>query len=536
MSLRTKLVAGLVFLVALATVSIGWFSYRATASRLDAEVDRSLAETVQTLQVRPDLDDRTGRDTRLGGHDLPPSYGLVEVQVLRPDGTASASSTTGGLPVDAQEATLARAGAGPALYRTFTTTGGERYRMVTAPFFGDPGAIQVARSLAENGRLLDSLRNRTILAVVLVVVGAALLGWLVARRLTRRLVRLTSAAEEVEATGRLDVDVPVQGQDEAGRLGAAFNGMLAALARSKDDQQRLVQDAGHELRTPLTSLRTNISVLRHYDRLSEQDRGHLLDDLDSETRELTDMVNELVELATETRGDEPEETVVLGELARRVAMRAQRRSGRTVTVDADASTVRGRPLALERALSNLLDNTAKFDPGQRAHRGGGPPRPGRSPRPRPRARPGRRGPRVRPLLPSGGGAEPPGLGPRPLHRASGGRGPRRHGLRGEPAWWGRGHRVQPAAVFTGRGGCEGHGHQRAPAGGRRSAGAASSQVPLDRARGERRAWGRRAGRSGRHDAVAASVHVGLVAVGGPVVLPAPVVEQVPEAVVAAALE
>ena len=93
-----------------------------------------------------------------------------------------------------------------------------------------------------------------------------LLGWLIARQVTRRLVRLTGAAEQVAATGRLDVAVPVEGTDEAGRLGAAFNEMLAALARSKDDQQRLVQDAGHELRTPLTSLRTNISVLRRYDR------------------------------------------------------------------------------------------------------------------------------------------------------------------------------------------------------------------------------------------------------------------------------
>ncbi len=65
----------------------------------------------------------------------------------------------------------------------------------------------------------------------------------------------------VETTGRLDVETGADGNDEVGRLGEAFDRMLAALARSKDEQRRLVEDAGHELRTPLTSLRTNLDAL-----------------------------------------------------------------------------------------------------------------------------------------------------------------------------------------------------------------------------------------------------------------------------------
>ena len=81
--------------------------------------------------------------------------------------------------------------------------------------------------------------------------------------------------------------------------------MLGALARSRDQQQQLVQDAGHELRTPLTSLRTNVAVLRRIDNLAPEARQQLVDDLDSETKELTALVNELVELATDRRDDEP---------------------------------------------------------------------------------------------------------------------------------------------------------------------------------------------------------------------------------------
>jgi two-component system sensor histidine kinase MprB len=225
------------------------------------------------------------------------------------------------------------------------------------------GAVQTARSLAENERLLAALRDQIVLAVVAVVAVAAGLAWLVARQVTLRLVRLTGAAEAVARTGRLDVDVPITGKDEAGRLGAAFSAMLGALARSREDQQRLVQDAGHELRTPLTSLRTNLAVLRRADRLTPAQRQDLLDDLDGEARELTGLVNELVELATDRREDEPLQPVSLAAVADRVADRARRRHGREVHVSSDASLVLGRPGALERAVHNLVDNAVKFDAG-----------------------------------------------------------------------------------------------------------------------------------------------------------------------------
>jgi two-component system sensor histidine kinase MprB len=359
MSLRTRLVAALLLLATAATVAVGLYSYRATGNRLRVEIDRSIGDRLRELAGRDGeirqmaLRNRGGGPASLGG----PSD-LVVLQVIGRSGTPAQASGPA-LPVG--DAELAVAEGESELARREVTVDGERYRVWTVPLAGGRGAVQAARSLAENDRLLDSLRNRIVLAVVAVAVAAALVGWLIARQVTRRLVRLTATAEEVAATGRLDVPVPVQGQDEAGRLGTAFNEMLTALARSKDDQQRLVQDAGHELRTPLTSLRTNIAVLRRYEHLEPAARTRLLDDLDGETRELSELVNELVELATDVRDDELEETVALGELAERVAARARRRTGRTIAVLADRSTVVARPQALDRAVSNLLDNAAKFD-------------------------------------------------------------------------------------------------------------------------------------------------------------------------------
>ena len=358
MSLRLKLVLALVALAAAATATIGLFSYRTTADQLRGEVDRSLVDATTRLGDRPgDRDRYSGRppDDRGGFRGA----GDVVVQLIAPDGSAFSYLGTG-LPVDAADRAIARADQAVSSYRD-AEVGDEPYRILTSGLGGGQGAIQAGRSLAETERVLSALRTRILAAALFVVVVAALLGALIARQVTRRLVRLTGAAEQVTATGSLDVEVPVSGTDETGRLGSAFNEMLAALARSKDDQQRLVQDAGHELRTPLTSLRTNVYTLRRADELGPLQRDRVLDDLEGETEELTRLINEVVELATERRGDEPEVQVQLRPLVERVAARAAQRSGRAVTVTADDGAVMGRPLALERAVGNLVENALKFD-------------------------------------------------------------------------------------------------------------------------------------------------------------------------------
>ena len=222
--------------------------------------------------------------------------------------------------------------------------------------------LQVGRSLDENASVLHDLRNRTVLLVVLITAAAAALGWLIARTVTGPLVRLTRAAADVERSGRLDVEVPVGGNDEVGQLGNAFNSMLGALAASRDDQRRLVEDAGHELRTPLTSVRTNLAVLRRHPDLDPETRRKIIEDLHAETEELVGLVEEVVALARGSTDAAPPEVVSSERPRARSRARAQRRHGRAIRVVADDSLVEISPPALERALSNLLDNAAKFDP------------------------------------------------------------------------------------------------------------------------------------------------------------------------------
>jgi len=238
---------------------------------------------------------------------------------------------------------------------------GTSYRVLDVALPGG-GQIQIGRSLADTDQSLRSIRDLALAVGVAVIALAAAAGWLIARRTVRPVLRLTDAAESVEATGRLEIAVPAGGRDEVGRLTRAFRSMLDALNRSRNQQQRLVQDAGHELRTPLTSLRANIDTLRLHPDLAGEPRERLLDDLHSELRELSGLVDELVALAIDRYDNEPEQRVALHELAARAVHRAERRGNHPITLDAQPAFTVARPAQLLRAINNLLDNAAKFSP------------------------------------------------------------------------------------------------------------------------------------------------------------------------------
>lgn len=364
MRLQTRLALLFGAVVTAAAALMGVLAYAAIAQRLASEVDSSLLEVSAPLaeeledgrvprEVAGDDDDRHGRSER--GLLLP-------TQVLLPDGSVVRAPTSAVLlPFDDTDLAIARS-AEPAQRFRDVKVAGLPLRMVTQTDGDSNGAIQVARDVTENVAVLRSLAGMLTLIGVVVAALAALVGWLLARRSATRLVELTDAAEAVTATGRVDVAVPTGGTDEIGRLGSAFDAMLLRLGQARDDQQRLVQDAGHELRTPLTSLRTNVHLLGQYDALPPETRARVIADLRGETNELTHLVNEVVHLAESGPADAAPEPILLAGLAESVVARAERRTGRMITLTADDSVVLGNPTALERALWNLVENAAKFSP------------------------------------------------------------------------------------------------------------------------------------------------------------------------------
>ncbi|MER7755894.1 ATP-binding protein [Kitasatospora sp. NPDC097643] len=362
--LRTTVPLAFAAMAALIAVLIGALGYRAAARLIRDDETADFTAAVQAVHQQ------VVREKLFPGDFNGPS-GLSE-ELLRPIRVTAQSLDANGavlpgtarvdLPPAPGDQGLARADAPGRTTADLRRAHGDTYRVAVVSLGGGRGAVQLVQQLGDTEHLLSVLRLRTVAVVAVVAVGAGGVGWLFARRITGRLLRLTEVAELVAASGRLDVPVPATGTDEVGRLGRAFDRMLGRLATAREKQRRLVQDAGHELRTPLTSLRTNLAVLPSLDRLPPAERAALMADLAEEAKELTLLVEELVALAAEQKADEQPIALVLAGVVREAAAQARRRNGREITVDADETTVTARPEALARAVANLLDNAAKFDP------------------------------------------------------------------------------------------------------------------------------------------------------------------------------
>ncbi|HZJ05837.1 MAG TPA: HAMP domain-containing sensor histidine kinase [Nocardioidaceae bacterium] len=299
--------------------------------------------------------------------DRVPSWalGAADVRIAFITGDRQAISADRGPTLELGQPELeVAAGQSAHSIRTITTEG-VRYRVVAVPAPDPNAALVVAQSLESTERTLSKLGIVLLLFGAAGVIAAALAGWAVARNGLRPVRRLTDAAEDIARTEKLD-PIEVEGNDEIARLASAFNAMLAALSASRDRQRQLVADAGHELRTPLTSLRTNLDLLVQADRrggLSETSRNELLDDVRFQIEELTNLIGDLVELARDEPLPIAVEAVDLVEIIDRSVTRVRRRASNLLfDVHTEPWWVLGESGRLERAVTNLLDNAAKWSP------------------------------------------------------------------------------------------------------------------------------------------------------------------------------
>ena len=362
MSLRLRLTLVVAITFALVVVGCTYAAHVSASSRLRAETDQFLLQRSARFEHTPPGQFPAGDGDESAGPGGPPLADPDAVtQILDAQGRVH-SSIKGqpSLPIDAHDRQLAQHG-GHRHFRNVTVKD-VPYRVLTVALPGG-GAAQIGRNIQAAQDVLSTLDARLLLIALAGTVVAASLAWVIARRTVRPIEELTQTATYVAETQDLANPIEIDRRDELGRLASSFNTMLQALHTSREQQKRLVLDASHELRTPLTALRTNIDLLRRARSFDDTQRAELLTETDLELRELTDLVGELVDLATDTRSEEPLQSIDLAELVDRVVIRHRRRTGREITLEVNQpAAVNGRVALLERAVSNLVENALKFSP------------------------------------------------------------------------------------------------------------------------------------------------------------------------------
>lgn len=381
-SLRTRVSLAVAAASAIVIVAVAATAWLLTQRQLREGIDEELVDAVQMMAREGGRGPEIGRDSPRDRHDddLPGIFGGQkpdDVLVAVVDSTGTAVYSSGG---DADRAAaaweLGLLGEPSAAVRLVTvdasTLDGEsasegrvlRVAAVEVERSGDRYGVLATRNLDEvlaTERILAVVLGLSTLGGIAVALG---LGWLVGASTVAPILRLGSAVAHVAETTDLDVYVPASSSREINAVAGSFNSMMQSLREARDQQARLVADAGHELRTPLTSLRTNVEVLASGGVLEAEDRIALVNDVNEQIAELSALVADLTALAASDSaavaefGDVQLEPVV-ADAVRRAERRNHSVTFETVLLPA---WVHGNAHLLERAVLNLCDNAAKWSP------------------------------------------------------------------------------------------------------------------------------------------------------------------------------
>jgi two-component system sensor histidine kinase BaeS len=244
-----------------------------------------------------------------------------------------------------------------------------------APLFSDPRLQQVsgmrvavvAPAQTLGGAWTDILPRLSMAALSALLVSI-LIAWWLASSITRPMVEITRASEEM-ARGNLDPDLTLpETNDEIGRLSSAFKAMAREVARSHRTMRDLLANVSHDLRTPLTSISGFAGALVDGTLSGAEGAREAGRVIGEEAERMRRLVEDLLYLSRIESGDLAlqHDPVDLTELARaaqaRFLFRAQER-GITFDVRAPGPVVIvGDSHRIGQVLDNLVENAFKYTP------------------------------------------------------------------------------------------------------------------------------------------------------------------------------
>ncbi|MBI2756379.1 MAG: HAMP domain-containing histidine kinase [Chloroflexi bacterium] len=247
-------------------------------------------------------------------------------------------------------------------------TGDPMYAVIPSP---PPGSSYRLVVVAPEQSLTSTWREilpRLALAFLGSLAVSVALAWWLASSITRPLVRITHASEEM-ARGNLDQQIEgLTTSGEIGRLAVAFNLMAREVGRSHRAMRDLLANVSHDLRTPLTSIQGFSGALVDGTLAGEAGAREAGKVIGEEAERMSRLVEDLLYLGRIEAGQVviARSRVDVGDLVRaakhRFSLRAEGAGIALVAEEPDHILVEGDPHRLAQVLDNLLDNALKHTP------------------------------------------------------------------------------------------------------------------------------------------------------------------------------
>ena len=183
-----------------------------------------------------------------------------------------------------------------------------------------------------------------------------------AYQITRPIRSLTNATARLRA-GEWGYQVDFRARNEFGKLADAFNEMSSHLAEQRRLRARLVDDLAHELNTPLSLMRLELEGMAD----GLQTPAQAADHLNQELREVSDLVSDLIFLASADTAPEAQmDWLDINELAANAVRRFEGKASQSQRLSfepaADLPEIYGDPYLVQRAVSNLISNALRYTP------------------------------------------------------------------------------------------------------------------------------------------------------------------------------
>ena len=226
--------------------------------------------------------------------------------------------------------------------------GGPQSRMFDLEVTLPDGAEVVFRTPAPRGSPPLPGTLFTELGVLTVVLGIVL--YAMTRTITRPLAELARATDAI-GRGAHVAPLAERGARELKGATRAFNAMQERLRRYLDSRTRVLAAMSHDLRTPLTRLRLRVESIE-----DETLRQRCAEDVDEMARMVQGALSLFRGLNDEEQASDIDINALLHELERQYG-----ETGKRVRVAGHAhAPLHGKPLALKRSLSNLIDNAIQY--------------------------------------------------------------------------------------------------------------------------------------------------------------------------------